>query len=211
MIGTNIQSFTEMMHNQHSLQDHCHSQWSFFWCCFLLNMLYNQLFTPCPLPPESFIVISEKGISIKNIIAAISLIYNGHSILWLDQKSTSLIMGLLRPFVTSKKLLLLNSCYVKFKFTRKREKKPREALVFSPSTGAKAASGHSWLCCCPASHLYWHWIQLLHQLWSGLAPSSGNMWNLDTRESALPTLKHDRSVWSAFIPITAYVLVCITA
>lgn len=144
MKGTNIQSFTEMIHNQNSPQDLCHSQWRFFCCCFLLlNMFYNQLFVLCPLPSEPFIILSEKGIRMKTIIAAISLIYNCHSLLWLDQKSTSLIAGLLRPFVTSKILLLPNNCSVKFKFTRKGGKKPREAPGFSPST-------------------------VLHQLWSGL-------------------------------------------
>lgn len=102
-------------------------------------MLYSQLFIPCPLPPEPFIIISEKGIRMKTIIAAISLVYNCHSLLWLDQKSTSLIAGLLRPFVTSKKLLLPHSCSVKFRFIRKGEKEPREAPGFSPSTAAKAA------------------------------------------------------------------------
>lgn len=80
---------------------------------------------------ETFIIISEMLIRMKTIISAISLIYNCHSLLWIDQKRTSFIAGLLRPFATSKKLLLPNSCSVKFKFTKKGGKKPREASGFS--------------------------------------------------------------------------------
>lgn len=159
MKGTDSQSFTEMIHNQHSLQDLCNSQWRFFvavsylWICFTINH------SPCVLYLHGLSSLPLKRESKRETTAANSLLYNCRSLLRLPWPK-ELFTGLLRPFVPSKILLLPSTCSVKVQAYQERRENNGGHLGLAPTwalvLAKKLQDCESWSRCCPAPHLYWH-------------------------------------------------------